>query len=120
MRVLIVDDMTAVRRELSLLLELSGKLQVIGQARDGVEAVRQAELLQPDVILMDLEMPLMDGYAATQQIKSSHPALRIIALSVHDNATARQRAQEAAMDDFIVKGAPLESIMKAIMNERSR
>lgn len=119
MRILIVDDMPDVRRELTMWLELSGRLEIAAEARNGVEAIQKAEELQPDVIVMDLEMPVMDGYKAALKIKTLYPHSRIIALSVHDNAAARQRARDAGMEEFVVKGARFDSILQAIMNERS-
>ena len=83
MRLLIADDIAQVRQDLLLALELAGGLQVIGEAADGQAAVTLAERLQPDVILMDLEMPVLDGYQATRQIKDRCPACRLVALTVH-------------------------------------
>ena len=113
-RILVVDDMPHVRQDLVTLLTLAGGIQVVGEASDGSEAIRQAQLLQPDAVLMDLEMPVLDGYTATRQIKKACPGSRVIALTVHSYAEARAMAAEAGVDDFVVKGAPLETLMKAI------
>jgi DNA-binding NarL/FixJ family response regulator len=67
-RVLIVDDMPQVRQELRILLQLTKGLDVVGEAGNGKEAIRQAELLNPDVVIMDLEMPILDGMQATRLI----------------------------------------------------
>jgi DNA-binding NarL/FixJ family response regulator len=69
---------------------------------------------------MDLEMPVMDGYEATRQIKSQNPACRVIALTIHDYEAARQRAAQAGVDAFIVKGAPVEMLVRAISEKRSK
>jgi DNA-binding NarL/FixJ family response regulator len=112
--VLIVDDVAAVRSDLRTALTLGGNVEIVGEASDGREAVRLAEALQPDVVLMDLEMPLMDGYEAAALIKIRSPACRVIALTVHGYESARRRAARAGMDDFVVKGAPLESLVRAL------
>jgi len=113
-RVLIVDDMPQVRQELSLLLRLCGEIEVVGQAANGQEAIELAAALRPDVVLMDLEMPGLDGYQAARQIKAGQPACRVIAYSVYSYSVARQKAWLAGMDDFIEKGAPLSQILQAL------
>jgi DNA-binding NarL/FixJ family response regulator len=113
-RVLIVDDTVQVRRDLRTVLTLVGDIEVVGEAANGLEAVRLTETLQPEAVLMDLEMPVMDGYKAACQIKARWPACRVIALTVHDYETARQRARQAGVDVFIVKGAPVETLVQAI------
>ena len=113
-RVLIVDDSPQVRRELRTLLPLAGDIEIVGEAADGWEAIRLAEALQPEVVLMDLEMPVLDGYEATRQIKAGFPSCRVVALTVHGYETARQKAMQAGVDLFMVKGAALESLVEAI------
>jgi DNA-binding NarL/FixJ family response regulator len=119
-RVLIVDDVNPVRQDLRTILTLAGAadkehpIKIVGEAMNGLEAVRQAEILLPEVILMDLEMPVMDGFQAARQVKARCPDCRIIALTVHDYPAARQAALEAGMDGFVVKGAPVEILLEAI------
>lgn len=113
-RILIVDDRLEVRRELATLLPLAGDIEVVGEAADGAEALRLAEALRPQVILLDLQMPVMDGFEAARRIKQRWPACRVVALTVHDDASPRQKAQQAGVDVFIVKGAPLETLVEAI------
>jgi DNA-binding NarL/FixJ family response regulator len=113
-RVLIVDDMPQVRRELRTLLPLAGDIQIAGEAANGQEAIEQAAALQPDVILMDLEMPIVDGYEATRQIKTRQPTCRVIALTIHADEVTRQQANRAGVDEFIEKGAPLSSLIQAV------
>jgi DNA-binding NarL/FixJ family response regulator len=114
-RVMIVDDVEDVRRDLITLLSLTDSIEVVGEAQDGREAIRKFRILHPDVILMDLEMPTLDGYEASRQIKSGLPSCRIIALTVHDYESARLQAIRAGADDFIAKGAPIEILVQAIL-----
>jgi DNA-binding NarL/FixJ family response regulator len=113
-RVLIVDDSAGVRQDLRTVLTLADDLQVVGEAADGLAAIRQAQALRPDVVLLDLGMPVLDGCEAARQIKATCPGCRVIALTVHDCETARERAFQAGMDDFVVKGAPVEALVQAI------
>lgn len=112
-RVLIVDDVPKVRSELRVLLGLTGGFDVVGEAGDGAEAIAQVERLEPDVVVMDLELLAMDGYAATRAIKSRWPACRVIVLTVHGDESERQQALAAGADEFIVKGAAIELLINA-------
>ncbi len=117
-RVLIVDDNAKVRRELRTVLALAGDVEIVGEAEDGREAIRQVEALRPDLVVMDLGMPAMDGYEATHHIKTHFPGCRVIALTIHSDETARQQASAAGVDDFIVKGAPMDSLIQAMTKEK--
>jgi len=116
-RVLIVDDSPQVRQELRTLLPLAGDIEIVGEAADGLEAIRLAEALRPQVVLIDLEMPVLDGYEATRQIKIRCPSCRVVALTVHGYEAARQKASQAGVDVFLVKGAPLEALVRAISEQ---
>lgn len=121
-RVLVVDDAAQVRQDLTLLLTLARsenaaqQIEVVGQAANGREAVAMAEGLHPEVVLMDLEMPVMDGWEAARQIKARTPACRVIALTVHGYGSARLRSLQAGMDGFCVKGAPVERLVQLILD----
>ena len=122
-RVLIVDDMAQVRHDLRTVLPLAGQaaglqIEVVGEAGDGQEAIRQAEVLRPDAVVTDLEMPVMDGYQAAHEIKARYPSCRVIALTVHGYEAARQKAIQAGVDVFIVKGAPIETLVQAISERK--
>jgi two-component system response regulator DesR len=117
-RVLIADDSPQVRQELRTLLPLAGDIEIVGEAADGREAVRLAQALQPEVILIDLEMPVMDGYQATRQIKASSPSCWVVALTVHGYEGARQKASQSGVDVFLVKGGSLESLVQAIAERK--
>jgi two-component system nitrate/nitrite response regulator NarL len=113
-RVLIVDDSPQVRQELRTLLPLAGDIEIVGEAGDGQEAIHMAQALQPDVVLMDLEMPVLDGYEATRQIKAGSPSCRVVALTVHGYESARQKASQCGVDVFLVKGGSVETLVQAI------
>jgi DNA-binding NarL/FixJ family response regulator len=113
-QVLIVDDVEGVRRDLRTLLTLAGEIEIVGEASNGREATHLVETLSPQVVLMDLEMPVMDGYEATRRIKVLQPDCRVVVLSIHGGEAEQQGACQAGADRFVVKGAPLESLMEAI------
>ena len=119
-RVLIVDDVPQVRQGLAIVLNLVAKnawpkIEVIGEASNGIEAIEQARALRPNVILMDLEMPALNGYEATRQIKAEHPALRVIILSVHTGREDQERARAAGADGVVTKGAGYAVLADAIL-----
>jgi two-component system NarL family response regulator len=116
-RVLIVDDAEQVRRDLSAVLNLIGELEIVGEAINGLEAIHLTESLKPDVVLMDLEMPIMNGYESARQIKSRYPACRVIALTVHDYPSARAEAQASGVDAFLVKGVRVEKIVQTVLKK---
>jgi DNA-binding NarL/FixJ family response regulator len=113
-RVLLVDDVEGVRQGLRTFLTLAGDIVIVGEASNGLQALRLVETLCPQVVLMDLEMPVMDGYEATRQIKEKSPTCRVIALTIHGGLIEQQRAFKSGADEFIVKGAPLDRLMEAI------
>ena len=119
-RLLIVDDAPQVRSELRNLLLLADDIEIVGEAGDGLEAVSQAAILQPDVVLMDLEMPLMNGYEATRQIKQQSPACRVIVLTVHGYDEAFEMATQSGADAFIVKSSPLTSLVQEILKRSEK
>jgi len=113
-RILIVDDMPQVRRELCSLLQLSDEVEIVGEASDGREAINQAELLRPDVVIMDLEMPIVGGLDATSQIKQRKLAKRVVILSVHSEPEDLDRAMQAGADAFVQKGSPYSTLIESI------
>ncbi len=117
LRVLVVDDNPKVIHDLHLLLATPGELAVIGEARNGEEAIRMVLALKPDVVVMDLEMPVMDGFEATRQIKSLPTAPRVVILSVHAGLAEREGARLAGADAFVVKGSSYETLLSAIEGE---
>lgn len=114
MRVLIVDDHTAVRQSLVQALRGEPGIEVVGEASDGEEAVRLAGQLGPDVILMDVVMPRVDGIEATRQIMRNCPQIRVIGLSVHDSMVYAARMFEAGASAYLLKDCDMESLLLEI------
>jgi len=112
--VLIVDDMPQVRQELRQLLEFSGIVNVVGEASNGSQAIDLAEKLSPDVVIMDLEMPVMDGFTATHLIKDRQLAKRVVILSVHGDPIDIENALQAGADAFVLKDADIKKLLNAI------
>jgi DNA-binding NarL/FixJ family response regulator len=117
-KVLLVDDVEQVRWDLRTILSLSAELEIVGEAANGLEAIRLAETLKPEVILMDLEMPMMDGYEATRLIRAVCPSCRVVALTVHGYDEACKKAQRSGVDAFLIKGAPIREIVQTILNKK--
>jgi DNA-binding NarL/FixJ family response regulator len=112
--ILIVDDSEEVRRDLRTVLQLMPDLEVMGEAIDGIEAVSLAEKLRPDVVLMDLRLPGLDGFEATEQIRKRGLAKGIIMLTIYDQPENRDRAARAGVDLFLEKGLGIEVLVSAI------
>ncbi len=112
--------MAQVRQELGLFLQVTGELEVVGEAANGLEAIQKAEILRPDVVLMDLEMPIMDGYEATRIIKERHLAEKVIILTIHASDESTRCARQSGADEYIQKGASVETLMNAILAPNSR
>ena len=113
-KILIVDDKEQVRRDLRTALGLVEGLEIVGEAADGLEAVHQAEKLNPDVVLMDLEMPRMDGFEAARLIKDRHLARGVVALTIYSDDSARARADRAGADAFVEKGTSIQTLNEII------
>ena len=101
-------------------LALEADMQIVGAARDGNEAFHVANRLNPDIVIMDLEMPVMDGLAATKALKSSIPESQVIILTIHDDETSRQNAREAGAAGFVSKHADEVVLLNTIRALASR
>ncbi len=118
-RVLVVDDHAMVRSGLSAFLLSNEDLELAGEASNGEEAVRLCNQLKPDVVLMDLVMPVMDGVEATQTILRSSPQTRIIALTSYRDEELVRRALEAGAISYLLKNVSAEELARAIRAARA-
>jgi len=113
-RILIADDHPIVREGLATVLEQEEDLKVVSQAENGLEAVAQARELHPDIILMDLQMPEMDGVEAIQKIKEEAPDIGIIILTTYDTDDYIFRGIEAGARGYLLKDSPPGEVLNAI------
>ncbi len=113
-RVLVVDDHKVVRKGLRTFIAVNDDLELVGEAGNGEEAIKQAEALSPDVVLMDLKMPVMDGPTAIEHIRASSPDVQIVALTSFDDESLAQRAIDAGAIGYLFKDAEEEELISAI------
>ena len=113
-KLLIVDDLDHVRQGLKTLLNLSEDLEIIGEAVNGFEAIGMALSLNPDVILMDYEMPKLDGIEATKIVKNHNPDIQIVMISIHDSLEFKSKAIEAGVAAYENKATPIDELMDKI------
>lgn len=113
-RVLLADDHALVRRGLHYLLERADGIQVAGEASDGREAVRLAEELRPDIVIMDIGMPNLNGVEATAQIVKKNPAIGVIILSMHADETYLVRALSAGAKGYLLKDSAENDLIRAV------
>ncbi len=113
-RVLIVDDQPAVRRGLKMRLELEPDVEVIGEAGDGAAAIALATEAQPDIVLMDVEMPGMDGISATRALRAAAPHSAVVVLTLYDDTATRARAKEAGAAAFVAKHRMEEELLAVV------
>jgi DNA-binding NarL/FixJ family response regulator len=113
-RVLIADDHTLVRQGIRLLLETQPDLRVVGEAGDGLEAVRLASELKPDVVLMDIAMPTMDGLEATGAIKRAQPETQVLALTMYEDDDYFFKILAAGAAGYVLKRAAASDLLSAL------
>lgn len=113
-RILIADDHGVMRAGLRALLNPEPDVEVVGEATDGQETLRRAAELQPDVVLLDISMPGMDGVEVTQQIQESLPDTRVLILTVHENRELLQEAVRAGALGYVTKRAIKSELINAI------
>jgi DNA-binding NarL/FixJ family response regulator len=113
-RVLIVDDHAVVRTGLKVFLDLQPDIEVVGEAADGSEGVAMARRLQPDVVLMDLLMPNMDGVTAIGRIKAEHPEIEIVTMTSFIEEEKVTSALEAGASGYVLKDAEAEEVAAAV------
>jgi DNA-binding NarL/FixJ family response regulator len=113
-RLIIVDDHPVVRTGLQGMLAGQPDFEVMGEATTGADAIEMVAQLQPDVVLMDLQMPEMDGVTATAEIKSQYPGTHVLILTTYDTDADILRAVEAGATGYLLKDAPREELFHAV------
>jgi DNA-binding NarL/FixJ family response regulator len=114
-RVLIADDQTLFRVGLARLLEEDPRVEIVGQAADGAEAVKLVGSLKPDVVLMDLKMPNLDGIEATRQIAAGHPGVKVLLLTTFEADNHVIQALKAGASGYILKDSRPDSIVSSLL-----
>ena len=115
LRILIVDDHAPVRKALRGLLQARPEFQVAGEATNGLEAIAQARVIKPDVILMDISMPEMDGIEATQRLHAEAPSILIFGLSMQTRTEGRHAIEDAGAAGFFTKGADMPRLINELL-----
>jgi DNA-binding NarL/FixJ family response regulator len=113
-RLLLVDDQSIIRRGLSAVLEVEAGLEIVGEADHGEAAIAQVAALNPDVVLMDVRMPVMDGVAATKILSQQANAPKILVLTTFDDTAVAQQALQAGAAGYLLKDTPIEELVQAI------
>ncbi len=110
-RILIVDDSQAVRESLGWLLRDESNLTVVGEAANGLDAIRLALKLKPDVVILDIELPDTDGFFVTQELKKMKDPPLVVLLSIHSDVISKQRGVLAGCDAFVEKGTSWPNLL---------
>jgi two-component system response regulator NreC len=113
-RILVVDDHPTFRHKLRSFLELNPNWEVCGEASDGWEAILRTTELHPDIIIMDLDMPKLNGLEATRRIHELVPSARILILTFHENSILPKIAQESGAQGYVLKSEPFDVLTRAI------
>jgi two-component system, NarL family, response regulator NreC len=113
-RILIADDHAVVRSGLRALLQADLELEVVGEANDGTEALRLAEALRPDMVLLDITMPPEDGLKTAKRLKEEHPELIVVFLTMHEDESLLHEALRAGASGYVIKRAEESEIIQAI------
>jgi signal transduction histidine kinase/ActR/RegA family two-component response regulator len=119
LRVLLADDHEIVRQGLVSLLSEEHRVEIIGEAANGREAVDLADQLAPDVVIMDVSMPVVNGEEATRQIKTHRPQTRVVAFSMCEEPEVAERMHQAGAESYVLKTAPSEELLAAIRGQES-
>ncbi len=113
-RVLLVDDQNLIRLALKVYLEVDATLEVVGEADNGETAIAQVTALQPDVVLMDIQMPVMDGVTATREICEQFPNTQVLMLTIEDDDKGLFQALQCGAAGYLLKNTPPEELAMAI------
>ncbi len=113
-RLLIADDHALVRSGLRSMLQREPGIEIVGEARNGREAVELCRSLRPDLVLMDVRMPEMDGLKATRAIKREHPETGVLMVTMHENRDYMLEATKAGAAGYVLKDAPRNELLSAV------
>jgi two-component system, NarL family, response regulator NreC len=114
LRILLADDHALMREGLAALINSQQDMEVIGLAADGQEALRQAEAASPDIVLMDVSMPVLDGIQATRRLKADYPAVKVLAVTAYDNPAYLRQLIEAGASGYVLKRTAAKALIEAI------
>ena len=112
--VMVVDDHNLVRQGIRLLLERANDIAVVGEAADGLEAVELAQRLKPDVVVMDIVMPMLNGPQAAERMRMMDPAPQVVLLSMHADTTLLQQALQSGIRGYLLKRSVAEELLTAV------
>lgn len=113
-RILLVDDQNMFRAGMRLLLSSQADFEIVGEAVDGEDAIAKVNAFKPQVVLMDLRMPVLDGAAATRRLKATHPEVRVLVLTTFDEDAAIFDGLRAGAIGYLLKDAPTDTLYEAI------
>jgi YesN/AraC family two-component response regulator len=119
LRVLIVDDSDAVRRGLTRLLQPQGDIEIIGESSDGQDAIRKTQQYKPDVVLMDVSMPVMNGLDAARKIKHDFPSTVVLMVTQFESASFAREAVSAGAAAYILKSDATKELIPALRKIQS-
>ena len=114
MRVLVVDDHAIIRKGVCAILSLREDIEVCGEAENGKEAVEKAIQLKPDLVIMDITMPVLSGFDASIRIRKALPDVPILFLSMHDSQTVRQACRRAGAQGYVSKSKAAALLLRAV------
>jgi DNA-binding NarL/FixJ family response regulator len=115
-RILIVDDHELIRQGVRFIFSRDSQFAICGEAANGAEAIEQVKNLNPDVVILDISMPVMNGLEAAPEIRRVAPKTKIVVLTMHDSAQMRKQAQDAGADAFVTKAQVASQLMQVVQS----
>jgi len=114
LRILLADDHALMREGLAALISSQADLEVVGHASDGLEALRQVEATAPDIVLLDISMPVLDGIQAARRLKAEHPSVKLLAVTAYDNQAYLRQLLDAGASGYVLKRTAAKALIEAI------
>jgi DNA-binding NarL/FixJ family response regulator len=114
LRVLIADDIASIRKSVRSILEEDPRLEVCGEAENGAQAIKQAEQLKPDVVILNITMPVLNGYEAAREIRAKMPEAAIVILSSHADRCFIAQAKQAGANAYVTKSQAADKLLSAV------